>query len=97
MARRFATLRTLDQKPLDPSIAFAVGQDRANGVVDSPGLSARVKSEKAKAAKREAITFPLPISGGFFESEGARDFVGSFFIKSVAHSRSTPADETERS
>ncbi|POY71352.1 hypothetical protein BMF94_5664 [Rhodotorula taiwanensis] len=81
MARRFATLRTLDQKPLDPSIAFAVGQDRANGVVDSPGLSARVKSEKAKAAKREAITFPLPISGGFFESEGARDFVGSFFIK----------------
>ncbi|BGP52873.1 hypothetical protein JCM8202_003955 [Rhodotorula sphaerocarpa] len=81
MARRFATLRTLDQKPLDPSIAFAVGQDRANGVVDSPGLSSRVKSEKAKAAKREAVVFPLPISGGFFESDGARDFVGQFFIK----------------
>lgn len=83
MARRFATLRTLDQKPLDPSIAFAVGQDRANGVVDSPGLSSRVKSEKAKAAKREAVVFPLPISGGFFESDGARDFVGQFFIKCV--------------
>lgn len=83
MARRFATLTTLDQKPLDPSIAFAVGQDRASGDVDSPGLSARVKSEKATAAKREAVVFPLPISGGFFESEGARDFVGQFFIKCV--------------
>ncbi|GAA5980720.1 hypothetical protein JCM10908_001750 [Rhodotorula pacifica] len=81
MARRFSTLRTLDQKPLDPTIAFAIGQDRANGVVDSPGLSARVKSEKAKAAKREAVVFPLPFSGGFFESDGARDFVGQFFIK----------------
>ncbi|GAA5995079.1 uncharacterized protein JCM10292_004525 [Rhodotorula paludigena] len=82
MARRFATLRTLDQKPLDPSIAFTVGQERATG--EGPGLSSRVKSEKAKAPKREPVVFPVEMTGGFFESDGARDFVGSFFAKFFA-------------
>ncbi|BGP36661.1 nuclear mRNA export, poly(A)+RNA binding protein [Rhodotorula kratochvilovae] len=81
MARRFATLRTLDQKPLDPSIAFTAGQERPNPT-DGPGLSSRAKSEKAKAAKREPVVFPVDITkGGFFESDGARDFVGQFFLK----------------
>ncbi|GAA5922659.1 hypothetical protein JCM1841_006770 [Sporobolomyces salmonicolor] len=84
MARRFNTLRTLDQKPLDPSIAFAVTQAREQGVDLDPGLSSRVKSEKAKATKREPVVFPLQATQGFFESDGARDFVGGFLAKFFA-------------
>ncbi|GAA6007197.1 hypothetical protein JCM11491_003040 [Sporobolomyces phaffii] len=88
MARRFATLRTLDQSPLDPSIAFQVTQARESGVAlaaEGPGLSSKVKSEKARAAsKREPVVFPLEIKGGFFESDGARDFVGGFLAKFFA-------------
>ncbi|GAA5865493.1 hypothetical protein JCM8547_001263 [Rhodosporidiobolus lusitaniae] len=80
MARRFATLRTLDQKPLDPTIAFAVAQ-RAGADGSAPGLAPRVKSEKAKQAKREQVVFPLEIKSGFFESDQTRDFVGQFFLK----------------
>lgn len=85
MAKRFATLRTLDQSPLDPSIAFQVTQARESGVAlpeDGPGLSSKVKSEKAKAAsRREPVVFPLEMKDGFFESDGARDFVGGFLAK----------------
>ena len=82
MAKRFATLRTLDQQPLDPSIAFAAAQ--STGVDEGPGLSSKVKSERAKAAqRREVVQFPVPIAGGFFESDGARDFVGGFLAKYV--------------
>ncbi|GAA6036654.1 hypothetical protein JCM8097_001275 [Rhodosporidiobolus ruineniae] len=79
MARRFATLTTLDQKPLDPSIAFSVKQQADAGL--TPGLSSKVKSEKAKAAKREKVVFPAEIQGGFFENDQTRDFVGGFFQK----------------
>jgi hypothetical protein len=52
---------------------------------EGPGLSSKVKSEKAKAAsRREPVVFPLEIKGGFFESDGARDFVGGFLAKSVS-------------
>jgi len=84
MAKRFATLRTLDQSPLDPSIAFQVTQARQSGtdLPEGPGLSSKVKSEKAKAAaKREPVVFPLELKDGFFESDGARDFVGGFLAK----------------
>ena len=86
MAKRFATLRTLDQAPLDPSIAFQVTRARETGTAlpgdIGPGLSSKVKSEKAKAAsKREPVVFPLEIKDGFFESDGARDFVGGFLAK----------------
>lgn len=81
MARRFASLRTLDQKPFDPSIAFSARPD--SSVLDGPGLSSRVKSEKAKAAKREPVVFPVEPTSGFFESDGARDFVAQFFLKCV--------------
>ncbi|GAA5962102.1 hypothetical protein JCM3765_005521 [Sporobolomyces pararoseus] len=89
MAKRFATLQTLDQAPLDPSIAFQVTQARQSGTAlpddVGPGLSSKVKSEKAKAAsKREPVVFPLEIKGGFFESDGARDFVGGFLAKFFA-------------
>lgn len=89
MAKRFATLRTLDQSPLDPSIAFQVTQARESGVALSgdvgPGLSSKVKSEKAKAASRkEPVVFPLEMKDGFFESDGARDFVGGFLAKFFA-------------
>ncbi|GAA5835315.1 hypothetical protein JCM11251_006678 [Rhodosporidiobolus azoricus] len=80
MARRFATLRTLDQKPLDPNVAFSVAQ-KATEAGATPGLSSKVKSEKAKAARREQVVFPLEMKGGFFESEQTRDFVGQFFLK----------------
>ncbi|BGP12687.1 nuclear mRNA export, poly(A)+RNA binding protein [Rhodosporidiobolus nylandii] len=83
MARRFATLRTLDQKPLDPTIAFSVAQ-KAAADGTTPGLSGRVKSEKAKQAKREQVVFPVEIKGGFFESDQTRDFVGGFFLKFFA-------------
>jgi len=99
MARRFATLRTLDQKPLDPSIAFTVGQERTTLGADGPGLSSRVKSEKAKASKREPVVFPVDVTkGGFFESDGARDFVGQFFLKCVfPRLPSLPCSATSRS
>ncbi|GAA5831257.1 hypothetical protein JCM3766R1_002986 [Sporobolomyces carnicolor] len=89
MAKRFATLRTLDQAPLDPSIAFQVTRARETGTAlpgdVGPGLSSKVKSEKAKAAsKREPVVFPLEIKDGFFESDGARDFVGGFLAKFFA-------------
>ncbi|GAA6059061.1 hypothetical protein JCM10212_002032 [Sporobolomyces blumeae] len=88
MAKRFATLRTLDQQPLDPTIAFEVSQARAEGKdlsTDGPGLSSKVKSERAKAAqKREPVVFPVELKGGFFESDGARDFVGGFLAKFFA-------------
>ncbi|GAA6004334.1 hypothetical protein JCM10207_000673 [Rhodosporidiobolus poonsookiae] len=83
MARRFSTLRTLDQQPLDPNIAFSVAQKAATDA-STPGLSSRVKSEKAKQAKREQVVFPLPLQGGFFESDQTRDFVGQFFLKFFA-------------
>ncbi|GAA5916790.1 hypothetical protein JCM6882_004167 [Rhodosporidiobolus microsporus] len=80
MARRFATLRTLDQKPLDPTIAFSVAQKAAEEGAN-PGLSSRVKSEKAKQAKREQVVFPLEIKGGLHENDETREFVGQFFMK----------------
>ncbi|GAA5922186.1 Mex67p [Sporobolomyces koalae] len=82
MARRFATLRTLDQMPLDPSIAFQASAARDAGISDTPGLSSKARSEKAKA--REVVVFPLQIKDGFFESDGARDFVGGFLAKFFA-------------
>lgn len=79
IARRFATLRTLDQKPLDPAIAFiSSAQSAPNG---PPGLSAGAK--KAGRVKRDPVIFPVPISPGFFDSEGTRDFVGGFLSQYV--------------
>ncbi|GAA5926245.1 hypothetical protein JCM3775_000967 [Rhodotorula graminis] len=82
MARRFATLRTLDQQPIDPSIAFAVNQERPTFGAEGPGLSSKVKSEKAKATKREPVVFPVDsTAGGFCDPDGARGFVGEFLAK----------------
>ncbi|GAA5834484.1 hypothetical protein JCM9279_004329 [Rhodotorula babjevae] len=82
MARRFATLRTLDQQPIDPSIAFTVGQERSTFGAEGPGLSSKLKSEKAKATKREPVVFPVDITrGGFCEPDGLTGFVGAFLAK----------------
>ncbi|GAA5972358.1 hypothetical protein JCM11641_002422 [Rhodosporidiobolus odoratus] len=83
MARRFSTLRTLDQKPLDPTVAFSVAQKAAEAGA-TPGLSSRVKSEKSKQKEREHVTFPVEIKGGFHESDQTRDFIGGFFLKFFA-------------
>ncbi|KAM0793164.1 hypothetical protein ACM66B_000638 [Microbotryomycetes sp. NB124-2] len=79
MARRFATLTTLDQQPIDPAIAFQAKTSGASVGSLTPGLSPSVKKEKSKSrSKREPIVFPLPIAPGFFESEPTRDFVAGF-------------------
>jgi nuclear RNA export factor len=81
IARRFAKLTTLDQQPIDPSIAFAASNSGGVGGL-TPGLSPSVKSQKSKAkAKREPLVFPVPTAPGFFESEPTRDFVGAFLTK----------------
>jgi nuclear RNA export factor len=80
MARRFATLTTLDQQPIDPDIAFKAAEQSAKL---TPGLSPSIKSATAKKKQRDPIVFPVPVTGGFFESEPTRDFVGGFLTKSV--------------
>lgn len=80
MARRFATLTTLDQQPIDPNIAFKAAEQSAKL---TPGLSPSIKSATAKKKQRDPIVFPVPVTGGFFESEPTRDFVGGFLTKSV--------------
>lgn len=78
MARRFKNLTTLDQQPIDPSIAFTASTASATSL--TPGLSPSVKKAKARA-KRDPVVFPVPTAPGFFESEPTRDFVGGFLTK----------------
>ncbi|KAK4054836.1 nuclear mRNA export, poly(A)+RNA binding protein [Microbotryomycetes sp. JL201] len=79
MARRFANLTQLDQKPIDPAIAFQAKTSGSSVSSLTPGLSPSVKKEKSKPrSKREPIVFPLSIAPGFFESEPTRDFVAGF-------------------
>lgn len=79
IARRFPSLRQLDQQPLDPSIAFVSSKSAAEAIL-TPGLSPAAKRDISKG-KREPIVFPVSVTGSFFESEGTRDFVAGFLTK----------------
>ncbi|KAK4058100.1 nuclear mRNA export, poly(A)+RNA binding protein [Microbotryomycetes sp. JL221] len=82
VARRFARLTTLDQQPIDPSIAFQAKASGSGVGGLTPGLSPSVKKERSKAkTHRQPIVFPLPVAPGFFESEPTRDFVAGFLSK----------------
>ncbi|KAK4704483.1 nuclear RNA export factor, partial [Phenoliferia sp. Uapishka_3] len=83
IARRFPTLKVLDQQPIDANIAFAASHAVSSVPDRNPGLSSVAKKEAARAAKAAQVNiiFPVPISGGFFESDTTRDFVAGFFTK----------------
>ncbi|SCV68405.1 BQ2448_526 [Microbotryum intermedium] len=80
IARRFSTLSSLDQEPIDTSIAFS---DRPGDSVSdlSPGLSPGLARQSAKGRNREPIVFPVPIAPGFFDLKVTRDFVAGFLGK----------------
>lgn len=83
IARRFPTLRQLDQQPLDPSIAFASSAASTSNL--TPGLSPAAKRDatrgKPNKPPRAPVVFPVGVKAGFFESEGTRDFVAGFLMK----------------
>lgn len=80
IARRFPTLRQLDQQPIDPAtIVYQPIKSTASRTSDKP-------TRTVTRVVREPVVFPLPVSSGFFESEGTRDFVAGFFMKCVIHS-----------
>ncbi|KDE09703.1 hypothetical protein MVLG_00106 [Microbotryum lychnidis-dioicae p1A1 Lamole] len=90
IARRFSTISSLDQEPIDTSIAFS---DRpGDSASDIPaGLSPGLARQAAKGRNREAIVFPVPIAPGFFDLEVTRDFVAGFLGKFF------PAYDSDRS
>lgn len=84
IARRFPSLRQLDQQPLDPSIAFASTSTSSANL--TPGLSPAAKRDLSRSKNsskivRQPVIFPVQVQPGFFESEGTRDFVAGFFMK----------------